>query len=106
LVLVGEELDRSSVADLEQHARVLAIESNDAAPEQVRQAVAVLMPLELPTGGDAGVEPLAAVAGRLPSLSEEHEALLHAATVGPESVRDALRRYIDGAATGREGDGI
>lgn len=106
-VLVGGKLNRSNIADLEQHARVLLVGASDAAPDLVRQAVAVLMPLELPAETAPGAEPLAAVAKILgASLSEEHRAFFAAAAAGPDAVRNALRQYIDGAARGERGDGL
>lgn len=98
LVLLGELLDESMTADLERHARVLAIESNDPTPEDVRRAVAVLMPLALPSATRQGRDPLSEVAEALgSSLSSEHRALLEAAEIGPQEVRDTLRRYVEAA---------
>lgn len=99
LVLLGEGLDASTIADLERHARVLTIESADPRPEEVRRAVAVLMPLVLPSATRQGREPLDEVAEIIgPSLSAEHRVFLEAAKVGPEEVRETLRRYMDAAA--------
>lgn len=98
LVLMGEALDAAAVGDLEQHARVLTIESADPQPEQVRRAVAVLIPLALPSAGSRGRDPLAEVATALgPALSEEHAVLIEAARIGPDEVRESLRHYIDEA---------
>lgn len=106
LVLLGEPPDASTMADLERHARVLTIESRAPKPDQVLQAVAVLMPLTLPSATSRGQDPLTEVARFLgSSLSKEHQALIEAAKVGPEEVRESLRRYIDGAAHG-ENEGI
>lgn len=106
LVLLGEQLDGSTTADLERHARVLTIESGDPAPDQVLQAVAVLVPLALPSATSRGRDPLTEVAATLGSaLSQEHRVLLDAAKVGPEEVRDTLRRYVEGAANGASDDG-
>jgi len=101
LVLLGGPPDGSVTADLERHARVLAIESGDPEPDQVRLAVAVLMPLALPSATTRGKDPLTEVAEILgSSLSKEHRALLEAAKVGPDEVRETLRRYVDAAANG------
>lgn len=101
LVLVGSPPSAPDLADLEEHARVLAIEGDDPDPEQVRRGVAILMPLSLPAAGSRGRDPLAEVVTALgSSASTEHHSLIEAARVGPDEVRDSLRRYIDDAATG------
>ena len=105
LVLLGGQPDRSVVTDLERHARVLTIESRHPDPDEARQAIAVLLPLTLPSAASRGRDPLTEVAEFLrPAPSRDHLALIEAATVGPDAVRESLRRYIDGAALG-EGDG-
>ena len=89
----------ASAEDLERHARVLTINSADPNVEQVRQAVAVLLPLALPSPTSRGREPLEEVSRILgSSATEEHRLLLDAATTGPDAVREALRRYVDGAS--------
>lgn len=106
LVLVGEPLNASDIADLEEYARVLTIESADPDLEQVRRAVAILTPLALPSAGSRGRDPLAEVATVLgSSVSPEHQALIEAARVGPEEVRDSLRRHINYAAIGVSTEG-
>lgn len=106
LVLLGDRLDGSTAADLGRHARVLTVENGDPEPDQVRRAVAVLMPLTLPSATSRGQDPLSEVAETLGSaLSDEHRTLLEAAKVGPDEVRDTLRRYIEDAANGVSDDG-
>lgn len=106
LVLLGEQLDGSTTADLERHARVLTIESDNPEADQVRRAVAVLMPLALPSTTRRGRDPLTEVAETLGStLSKEHRALIDAAKVGPEEVRESLRRYVEAAANGVSDEG-
>lgn len=101
LVLLGKPVHRANVAELAQHTRVLTIESEDPTAQQVARAVAVLMPLRLPSAETRGREPLAEVAEILgPRLSEEHQRLIDAGEIGPEEVRDALRRYITAAVSG------
>lgn len=103
MVLLGGRPDASLTAELERHARVLTIESRDPNLDEARNAVAVLMPLTLPSATSRGTDPLLAVAEFLgPSLSDEHRALIEAAKVGPDGVRDSLRRYIDGAVQNRD----
>jgi hypothetical protein len=106
LVLVGDTPDQSTIADLERHARVLSVDHHPASAEQVREAVAVLLPLELPLSSAPAADPLAAVADILgPRMSSDHQALLQAAKLGPGAVREALRRYIDAAVSGGETEG-
>lgn len=101
LVLLDQRLDSSTRADLERHARVLTIESTDPGPEEVHRAVAVLLPLALPSASGQGRDPLAEVAEKLgSSLSKEHQAFLDAARVGPDEVRETLRRYVEAAVSG------
>jgi len=105
-VLLGERLDVSTTSDLERHARVLTIESGDPTPDEVRRAVAVLMPLTLPSATRHGRDPLTEVTEIVgPSFSSEHRALLEAAKIGPEEVRETLRRYVEAAATGASDEG-
>jgi hypothetical protein len=103
LILLGESLDGIAVADLGRHARVIPIESPNPPVEEVRQAVAVLVPLALPSATVRGRDPLAQVAEVLgPPLSEEQQAFLDAARVGPDEVKATLRKYIDVATQGED----
>lgn len=105
LVLLGGQPDSSVLTDLERHARVLTIESRNPDLDEAKDAVAVLLPLAIPSAASRGRDPLTEVAELFrPSPSAEHLALIAAATVGPHAVRESLRRYIDGAAQA-EGDG-
>lgn len=98
LVLLGDPLHASAIADLEQYARVLTLETSDPDQDQVHRAIAVLTPLRLPSADSRGRDPLAEVAAAIgSSLSEEHQALIEAARIGPNEVRETLRRYIDDA---------
>ncbi len=108
LVLVGEEIDQRMLTELERHARVLSVGSLAPSPEDVRQAVAVLLPLSLPSATERGTDPLAEVRRSLgQTLSAEHQLLIEAARIGPEAVRNALREYIDAALREEdEGDGV
>ncbi|OBG96904.1 hypothetical protein A5697_20315 [Mycobacterium sp. E3251] len=101
LVLIGETVDARTLANLEQHSRVLTIDSNAPRPEDIRRAVAVLLPLKLPAEQSVGPPPLTLVVERLgAAASEEHQRFIEAAEVGPDEVRESLRRYIDAAADG------
>lgn len=105
LVLVGEAMGPSTTSALERHARVLRIESDDPEPEEVRRAVAVLMPLALPTAGRQGRDPLGEATEVLgPALTVEHELLLDAARVGPDAVRSTLRGFVEAAFSDQAGE--
>lgn len=107
VVVVGQALDASTTAELERHARVLPVESDDPKPDEVRRAVAVLLPLVLPDTSSQGRDPLTEVAQAIDSsLSDDHRAFLEAARVGPDEVRETLRRYVDAAVSAAldEGD--
>ena len=106
LVLLGDAVSPSITADLERHARVLRIESDDPEPDEVRTAVAVLMPLTLPTGGHRGRDPLVEVTEVLgAALTDEHELLLDAGRVGPDEVRSTLQEFVEAAFTDQAGGG-
>jgi len=97
LVIVGE-LSASDRNELDCHARVLHIEPPDPSEEEVERAIAVLLPLDLPTavlmhGGDPVDEVLEAL-GLGPDTSE-HIALVRAAIEGADEVREALRSYVN-----------
>ena len=97
LVLLGEPPDGHALADLERHARVLLVPI-DPADKQIRQAVAVLLPLTLPSAAAQGGDPLTEVITMLGSThSAEHQELIDTAPIGPGAVRESLRRYIDAA---------
>lgn len=101
LVLIGMPSAGSTMTELERQARVLAIANENPDTEEVRSAVAVLLPLTLPRAMQHGREPLDEVAATLGStLSEEQQALIARAKAGPEAVRDALRAYVDEGARG------
>lgn len=105
LVLLGNALDAPAYADLERNARVLTIESDDPSEEEIREAIAILLPLDIPPTGRQGRDALAeveAVVGR--EWSEEHRDLVEAAASGSEAVRDAFQEYVDAAVTDPTGD--
>jgi len=103
LVLVGLRPDRSVMAELERHARVMVIESEDPTAEEVRSAIAVLLPLRIPVARHVSVEPLDELTAALGSaITNEHRALIDAARIGPDAVREALRTYVDDAAADDE----
>jgi hypothetical protein len=106
LVLLGDQPDGPTLSDMERYARVLPILKSDPSPDEVRKAVAVLLPLELPSATARGRDPLAAVAALLGrSMTAEHQAFIDASRIGPDEVREELRRFIDRAASGEPNEG-
>ena len=106
LVLLGEAVDAQTMTKLEQHARVLTIESDAPHRDEIRRAIAVLLPLTLPTEQSLAKPPLAVVTEHLgAAISDEHRKFIDAAQVGPDEVREWLRTYIDDAADGESSEG-
>jgi len=95
LVLVGG-VAASDRIELERFARVLPISSTTPSVAEIEEAVAVLLPLKLPSadlvhGNDPVNEVMAALGpGR---ATPDHLALITAAADGPDAVQEALRRY-------------
>lgn len=107
LVLIGAPPDESTAADLERHARVLAVTEEAPTEDDVRRAVSVLLPLSLPSTSSHGREPLDEVIVKLGSkLTDEHHRLIEGARVGPEAVREALRQFVDAGAQGDSDGGL
>ena len=98
LVLMGEGVEAPMRLELERCARVLGITSPEPTADEIRRAVAVLLPLNLPSSATPGRDPLAEVESLLgPALSDEHRILIEAGRRGPDAVRETLRAYIDAA---------
>lgn len=101
LILVGG-VAAADRAELDRYARVLPVASAAPNTTEIEEAIAVLLPLELPNaalahGGDPVNEVLAALGpGR---TTADHIALIHAADDGPGAVREALRRYANEGAS-------
>ncbi len=105
LVLIGEEVDAPMRLDMERCARVLSITNPEPTPDEIRRAVAVLLPLSLPSSAKPGRDPLAEVESLLgPALNDEHRTLIEAGRRGPDGVRETLKAYID-AAVETQGSG-
>jgi len=99
LVLVGEFAPADRI-ELERYARVLPIDTSKPDRAQIERAVAVLLPLSLPTDKLVhGSDPINEVLGALgPRTTREHLALVKAAIDGPEAVREALRQFANEGA--------
>ncbi len=96
LVLLGPRPDPTLLSHLEDHARVMLIESEQPTAEEAREAVAVLLPLHLPSARQVSVDPVEELVGNLgESASDEHRRIIGFANSGSEAVRKALRRYVN-----------
>ena len=96
LVLLGPRPDLTVLSHLEDCARVMLIKSEQPTAKETREAIAVLLPLHLPTARQVSVDPVEELVGNLgESTSDEHRRIVGFANFGPEAVREALRRYVD-----------
>ncbi|MCQ3814084.1 MAG: hypothetical protein KTU85_06665 [Acidimicrobiia bacterium] len=106
LVIVGPRPNQSDLARLEHHARVLVVEHDAPTTEQIKRAIAVLLPLEIPKTAAEPIAPLTELTSTLGSkYSVEHETFINAARSGPDAVRESLRLYVDGAVDVVESEG-
>ena len=100
LVLMGEVAAADRI-ELERCARVLHIGSTEPDVAEIEEAVAVLLPLKLPNAELVhGSDPINEVMSALGPLrtTSDHIALVKAAADGPDTVREALRRYANEGA--------
>lgn len=105
LVLIGPPLKRSVIMNLEDHARVMTISTVEPTEDEVRSAVAVLLPLRLPQARQVSTDPLEELSANLGGdLTDEHRAIIDSARIGPDAVREMLRTYIDSAVAGDASD--
>lgn len=100
LVLIGG-VTGSDRMELERYARVLPIESTAPDVAEIVEAVAVLLPLNLPNaelvhGSDPVNEVLVALEPG--HVTPEHIALIEASADGPDAVRETFRRYANEGA--------
>lgn len=105
LVLLGDVVATDRI-ELERYARVLPIPSSADGAAAIEDAIAVLLPLNLPNADLAhGSDPINEVLASLGPVksTSEHIALLHAAADGPEAVKETLRRYANDGAGWTDG---
>lgn len=98
LVLVGPSLSDITFRELSRICRVLqpGTPTGADAERELRDVLAVLLPLEVAAGGAASIHPLADVRARLPAtLGSGAEALIEAAPNGPRPVEEALRLWLE-----------
>lgn len=100
LVLVGQRLDADVLEGLAQVCRVLSV-GPSVDDEQLRDWLAVLLPLELPGATDLQGDWSSEVRARLsPDLLRVATGYLNASEQGEAGVRQELRRRVDRALSG------
>ena len=103
VVLLGPRPDLVLLARLEVRARVMALGTSEPTQSQVIDAVAILLPLRLPSTSEATTAPLDNLRELLSDrATDEHRAIIDAAGSGPEVVRQVLRKYVKAAFDGIE----
>lgn len=103
LIHVGEPPSLDDQDRLERNLRLLMIQNRDADRDQVRRAIAVLLPLKLPSDHQAKKEPLTEVVKALgTTATEQHLILVGASAEGEEAVMEALKGFIDDVFVGDE----
>jgi hypothetical protein len=95
LVLLGGRPERAYLAQFEAAARVMVLDKADPTFADVREVVAILLPLRLPSAAGTTTAPLDEVQERLSSkISSDHLTLIDAASAGSKGVREVLRGYL------------
>lgn len=108
VVIIGG-LPATERSELERHARVLHVESSDPSGTEVEGAIAVLLPLDLPTAGIMhGSDPINEVLETLGPGQDtnEHIPLVRAAIGGADAVREALRDYVNAGVVASSPGGV
>lgn len=105
LVLIGAGQNGHLATELERHARVLTLDSTELDEDGIRRAIAVLLPLTLPSASALSGNPLEEVASKLGvSLTAEHQQFIDAAQLGQAEVEKTLRGFVDVAASGEQSE--
>lgn len=96
LILIGERPERSELAKMERLARVLIVETNNPTAEQLRKAVAVLLPIENLEFADAPKDLLHELDEAVPPESTSaHESLLEEAQGDIDKIKAWLEDYLN-----------
>ena len=103
LLLMGDPPGRAQLEALEQFARVLLLPSDDPSRDEVRAALAVLLPLDLPETTDTTIDARAELQAELSSASPEHNQLIESSLRGEDAVRQTLRTFISDAVEPHDG---
>lgn len=97
LILVGPEPSDITMRELSRVCRVLAVgtPTGEAADKDIRDSLAVLLPLNLPQDPGAAVHPLDRLRSKLSAVqAPEVNALLDATTGGATQVAGVLREWL------------
>lgn len=112
VILVGPAPKATTIQALSRVCRVLSVgtPTGPKADEYLTDALAVLLPLELPAVSDAIVDPLSDVRQRLGKRADDAaeqmvKALLEASSQGPEPVRETLRSELQSGFPSESSDG-
>ena len=98
VILLGARPETATLSELENSARVMLIESEEPRPAEVRDAIAVLLPLRQVETTRATLDPLDELVESLgKAATHEHRKLIKAARLGSETVRGTLQSYLEGA---------
>lgn len=98
LILIGSRPEPETLAELEDSARVMVIDGELPNPEDIRNAIAVLLPLHIPPTTRQVADPLDELVTNLGrSASDEHRVLIDAARMGADAVQEAFRSFLDEA---------
>ena len=97
-IVLGVRPEADTLHELENSARVVLIESREPALTDVRAAISVVLPLELPETTQTALDPLdELLAGLGDEVTDEHRRLIGAARAGPGKARETFRLSLDEA---------
>lgn len=106
LVLLGPRPDAFTLRRLEERARVLTVNTAEPTPAELANALAVLLPLRLPSPTTLASDPVGQLRKRLGTrVSTVEEALISAIPDGPDGVREALQSQLAQPFTSAEPGG-
>lgn len=98
VVLIGSRPENATLSQLQESARVILIKSRKPNPAEIQNAIAVLLPLSLPSTTQTTINPLDELTRCLgDDASEEHQVLLEATRAGPDAVCDAFQSFLEEA---------
>ncbi len=96
LVLLGDPPSREILRRIQDSTRLLVVRDTESA-EEIRDSLAVLLPLSLPEASSSSAAPLDGLTERLGATDPDVEGILDAASSGTEAVREAMRGFIEEA---------
>ena len=104
VVLIGSRPGNATLSRLQESARVILIKSRHPKPNEVQNALSVLLPLTLPATMQTTIDPLGELTRCLgDDASDEHRALMDTARAGPDAVCDAFQNFLEEALPSEDG---